>query len=433
MSEPHRQGWCPGALRPMESGDGLIVRLRIIGGALAPDLTRALAQCAEAYGNGLIDLSARGNLQLRGVISKRLPALQARLDELGLLDADPDVEAIRNILISPLSGVDPTALCDARPSAQALDEWLRHDPRLRQLPGKFLFAIDDGGCLPLSLEVADVGFLATVSARGPCFIVHLGGTPAGTCAVDNMHETAVRAAHAFLDLRDGDERRMRDVVPRLGLERLARQVGLESLSRGPVRSAPLHILGLHALGETQALGMGIPFGRFDAAKFACLADMAEAARGELRLSPWRAIFLVAPHIDEALGAHLSSAGFILQDKAPIRAVAACPGKPACLHGAVDAQADAHRLAPVAPLLSDHRIALHVSACAKSCAHAAPAPVTLVGRDGFYDLILDGRAGDVPLVRSLSLATVQQLLPRLAATAPNDRATFLQNLFCEAQP
>jgi precorrin-3B synthase len=427
----HRQGWCPGALRPMQSGDGLIVRLRIAGGTLTPDLARALAQCAEDYGNRLIDLSARGNLQLRGVTQEKLPELHARLDTLGLLDNDPDVEAIRNILVSPLSGVDPSALCDARPSARALDEKLHTDARLRSLPGKFLFLIDDGGSLPLPLETADVGFVATAAAIGTRFIVYLGGTVAGQCGIGDASDIALRAGHIFLDLQQGDERRMRDLVRRLGSDALATHIGLSPPKADSERAAASHILGLHRFGDTQALGIGIAFGRLNAQKLRLLAEVAEDARGELRLSPWHTIFLVALEIDSPLQDRLRDAGFILHDDAPIRAVAACSGKPACLHGTVDAQEDGLRLAPLARGLADHGIALHVSGCAKGCAHAAQAPVTLVGTDNGYTLVLDGRAGDTPQLRNLSRPMIESLLPRLAALPRGKRLMFLKSLLCEA--
>ena len=64
---PHVRGGCPGALRPMQSGDGLIVRLRPRAGAFALDDLMAVADISVRHGNGLIDLTRRANLQLRGV------------------------------------------------------------------------------------------------------------------------------------------------------------------------------------------------------------------------------------------------------------------------------------------------------------------------------------------------------------------------------
>ena len=100
-----RKGWCPGALRPMMARDGLLVRLKITSGIVSAALALAVADLAERHGNGLIDLSARANLQLRGVTEESLPALLDGLDALGLLDADARSEAVRNVLSSPLAGL----------------------------------------------------------------------------------------------------------------------------------------------------------------------------------------------------------------------------------------------------------------------------------------------------------------------------------------
>ena len=87
------QGWCPGALRPMPSGDGLVVRVRPHAGRLVPEQALALAGLAEVHGNGLIDLGTRAHVQLRGVRKETLPALHAALSGLGLLDPDAGIEA----------------------------------------------------------------------------------------------------------------------------------------------------------------------------------------------------------------------------------------------------------------------------------------------------------------------------------------------------
>ena len=61
------KGWCPGALRPMQSGDGLIVRVRPQSATFSPDELGVLADAARHFGNGHIDLTRRANLQIRGV------------------------------------------------------------------------------------------------------------------------------------------------------------------------------------------------------------------------------------------------------------------------------------------------------------------------------------------------------------------------------
>ena len=79
VNAPAIKGWCPGVLSPMESGDGLIVRLKLTGGIVPLDLAGQIAQWSRRWGNGQIDLTGRANLQLRGVTSENLPDLQDAL------------------------------------------------------------------------------------------------------------------------------------------------------------------------------------------------------------------------------------------------------------------------------------------------------------------------------------------------------------------
>ncbi len=80
---PYRKGWCPGALKPMETGDGLLARVRAPRGRLSLDQAAALADAAIACGNGAIGLTARANLHLRGLSQRTLPNLHARLEDAG--------------------------------------------------------------------------------------------------------------------------------------------------------------------------------------------------------------------------------------------------------------------------------------------------------------------------------------------------------------
>ena len=120
------KGWCPGALRPMTSGDGLVVRVRARCGAFSVTEMSALARAAAEHGNGHIDITRRANLQIRGVTEESFPKLIDRLGQLGLLDVSAGVEAIRNFMIAPLTGLDPAA-ADVRPVVHELARLLATD------------------------------------------------------------------------------------------------------------------------------------------------------------------------------------------------------------------------------------------------------------------------------------------------------------------
>ncbi|MGV0749361.1 nitrite reductase [Mycolicibacter minnesotensis] len=136
---------CPGVLRPWVADDGLLVRLRLVGGRLpAASLARLLHVSAE-FADGSVYLTKRANLQLRGLASHAgalAPDAVAALESTGLLPS-PSHELVRNILVSPQTGY-AGGRADLRPVAARLDALLCADPRLARLPGRFLFVLDDG-------------------------------------------------------------------------------------------------------------------------------------------------------------------------------------------------------------------------------------------------------------------------------------------------
>ncbi len=83
MNQILRKGWCPTLERPMETGDGLLVRLHIRYGIVSAANALVIADCSTRYGNGLIDLTSRGNLQFRGVKHKEYEALFTELTQHG--------------------------------------------------------------------------------------------------------------------------------------------------------------------------------------------------------------------------------------------------------------------------------------------------------------------------------------------------------------
>jgi precorrin-3B synthase len=411
---PTRKGWCPGALKPMETGDGLLARVRAPRGRLSLDQAAALADAAIRCGNGVIGLSTRANLHLRGLSEGTLPDLHARLRESGLIDADPEVERVRNIVASPLDDLDPEALVDLAPSVAALETRLSEDKRLRQLPAKFSFLLDAQGRLPLGDVDADIRFEAS---RDGTLAVYLAGDDllAAQCAPDETGDVAARLGDAFLVLAGAGEaapRRMRALVERTGAYAVFAEAGCETkASRRSQRRALLRdILGAREFGAAVVVGAAASFGEIEAVRFKALIDNARAlGAGSLRLTPWRA-FLIAgldPSGAESLVHSMADLGFIVDADAPRLRIAACPGTPACMHGYRSVRDDATRWAATLPKADG--VILHVSGCTKGCAKPTTTAATFTATATGYDLVLGGRAGDPPTRRGLSSSEVMQLL------------------------
>jgi len=409
----------------MLSGDGLIVRVRLSCGEVSAALAAEIADCAQSYGNGVIDLSGRGNLQIRGVSEATWAPLIERLSAGGLIDASTEAEAVRNVLVSPFAGFFPDTL-DVRPIARAFEAALGDDRTLWRLPSKFGFSID-AGAFPLGDFRADVAFEA---ADDGAFCVRLAGAddrPLGPFAKGRVVAVARDVATLFLASREGataPPRRLRDLVRDAGIDALSERLGLPAAERKPPPQArrPRDFLGYHETAGGCFVGAGLPFGRTTAREFAALAKLGAAAGAQsLRLTSWRAIVIlgVAPPRAAALVSGLKGLGFILDADDPRLWVAACPGAPDCTSSSIRTREIAQSLAP---FVAGAGGTLHVSGCAKGCAYPRAAPLTVVGSGGRFDLVLGGKADAAPALSGLDR---EELIGELARRLRPSAETNIQ--------
>ena len=381
------KGWCPGVLRPMQSGDGLIARVRPWGGAIGLTELAALADAAERFGSGHVDLTRRANLQVRGLSETSLLGLQEVVSALGLADHDARTEAVRNVMVSPLAGLDPDEKMDVRPMARALERGLASDPVLYELPSKFGFVVDGGGAVSIASERADIALRAVASGVAMGLDTAAGTRWLGTVATGAASDVALAAANAFLRLGAG-RRRLRDLDALRfaelcrGLSEYLSPLGDDTPAR-PTR--PLGVLPLG--GGRWAVGVAAAFGRLEAHQLGDFAALAAAAGATAaRTSPWRAFYVEARDLSAAqrLVAAARDLCLIVEANDPILRIDACPGAPACRSASVDARRDARRLSSLAFAGS-----IHVSGCAKGCARSAQAELVLVGECGRYKVIRNG--------------------------------------------
>ena len=411
------KGWCPGALRPMESGDGLLVRLRITGGVLSVKNAHLIANASMQHGNGLIDLSSRANLQIRGVGDSNWPQLISELSQHGLIDQDPEAEAVRNVIASPLAGLNPTTLIDIQPVVAALESRLIEDRSLHALPGKFGFLVDDGGAFGVADQTADIAFEAEKHGDEVLFAVRLGNAETvALIAPEQVPNAAAAIASVFLNTSINHYKpfkRMVDCVNEFGFNSLFKTVGLKRLEHRKRCQSISPPLGWHSLREFSFLGIGAPFGRWSANSLSALADIAtKHGNNELRLTPWRAILL--PGLDQnAAKLVIEHAGpnYITNADDNRLKVAACPGQPSCKNATVHTHDDALAFADLGALRGQSGIRLHVSGCEKGCAQPGATTIVLVGKNGLYDLVLNGKASDTPTQSGLNRRAAEIAIER----------------------
>lgn len=364
------KGWCPGALQPMESGDGWVVRIRPPGGRLDAAQAGAIADAAEAHGNGVIELTGRANLQLRGVTPASHAPLIAALRAHGLIDADAASEARRNIMVTPFADAEADTLAAALAEALAESDL--------PLPAKFGFAVDPGTAPVLTRDPADIRI-----ERGPHgLILRAEGMDHG--APYSGPAQALDLARWFLEQGGAVQ----------GRGRMAALI-----ARGPVPPcatlpAPEPMAAQIPGPTPQGMLAALEFGQIPPDTLRRLARL-----GPLRMTPWRMVLIEGTRSLPALP------GVILDPRDPALRLRACPGAPACPQAHAATRPLARDLAALVP----PDAVLHVSGCAKGCGWPHSADLTLTATPAGFDLIRHGRACDPAALRGLDALQLPKVL------------------------
>ncbi|MEV6396681.1 precorrin-3B synthase [Streptomyces sp. NPDC051907] len=405
---------CPGALRLHTADDGALARVRIPAGVLAADQAHALADAAERLGDGSLDVTSRGNVQLRGLDDGCGAELARLLDAAGLLPA-PRHERVRNIVASPLSGLDGRGHADVQPWARALDRLLCASESATALSGRFLFAFDDGRG-----DVAALGPDVTILAQpaGQALLLVAGDPKPVRIGANDTARAALLAADAFLAAAGATRAwRVRELPPQARLsaaavaERLAAH-GLDATfpaepGETPLAPAPPAIpeLGIVAGPAGRSLSVLARLGRLTAAQWRTLAAVAaHDGTAELRVTPWRGIVL--PGLTAAAApprlAELADAGLVTAAHDPWAGVGACTGRPGCAKSLTDVRADACAAVQAATEQPAGVLPVYWSGCERRCGHPQGTDWTdAVATPDGYEISVR-RSGHAPAGQSPSL-------------------------------
>jgi precorrin-3B synthase len=368
MPFPARAGAdaCPGVFATHDAADGALARVRLPGGAISSAQLRVLAGCADELGDGAVHLTSRGNLQLRG-LDRDAPELVTRLSAAGLLPS-PSHERARNILASPLSGLTG-GFTDLSGLAARLDAALCARPELAELPGRFLFALDDGRD-DVSGERADVCWRAVDAGTGALV---LDGSDTGLRVPSSRAVDALMTlAQAFATTR-GSAWRVRELPDPTSILDSVHDLATDAdpivLPARP--GLPIGLISQDDGGV--AVGLAPPLGRLPAAQLRVLADVAERAF----VTPWRSLLL--PDVRADVIDVLAGAGLVVDPDAPSLGVSACIGRPGCAKSRADVRADASTVLPGLPV----GFRAHFAGCERRCGKPAADHVDVLAEGGGY--------------------------------------------------
>ncbi len=368
---------CPGALQTHAAADGALARVRVPGGTLTVAQLRVLSGAARELGDGALELTSRGNVQLRGVRPGGEGELGERLASAGLLPSATHEKA-RNVLASVLSG-RAGGMVDVRPWVAGFDAGMCADPALADLPGRFLAAFDDGRG-DVAGQGADVALLAL--DLGTVALL-LGGVDSGMRGhPDDAVGLALAATRGFIAERaaqGGTAWRVAELAN--GRDRIGAALG------GP-RAQPVAIPSAPVTGPAGAVAQDdgraalvavVPLGRLTAAQAGLLAD---TAGGDLQLTPWRSVVVPDLTAPAAAARALASAGLVLDPGSAWLQVTACAGRPGCAKSLADVRGDVVRAVSAGTLPADGA-RQHWVGCERRCGRPSGAVVDVVATAAGY--------------------------------------------------
>ncbi len=409
---------CPGLFCPTSAQDGLLARVRVPAGILHSAQMRLLASLSDSIGDAHIDITNRANVQLRGLAAPLSAKHLAQMQALGLA-AHPRVDHLRNVMASPTAGIDPAQVMDMRPLAAEIDAFISTHLELANLSPKFSIGLDGGEhvsirSLPNDIWFSAVRLSSSLGLRAPlgsagdvALWLQLAGVedPLGFWIAPHDCVAVVWAiAHLYLDNLDNlaptaRRPRLKAILQALGHERVSECLRPFSIPLPvppppalPVHATPSRLLGLQVQSPPTLayLGIALPLGRLTAAQGRGLADLADAVgSGTLRLTPWRGLLLPDVPQDQVsrVQAQLMALQLDAQADSVWAGLIACSGTTGCAASFTDTQRDARAIARAFQAQGglDRPFTVHVSGCAKSCAHHSASDVTLIGTPTGYEL------------------------------------------------
>ena len=378
-----RRGACPSLDQPMVTGDGLLVRLTLATRALRPTQWAALTTAAAVHGNGRLEISRRGNLQLRGLAADRMAGLATAIVAAKIaLAAAPPIE------IHPLAGRIPGAVADPRPLAAALRAAVDAATWGNALPAKTSVVIDGGGAWTLAGLGADCRLTALDGAawRLTCGAHDFGPFDAARAAAATLKVLATLAAGRC---------RARDLPASA-----AAFAGLPRLAPAPAQKTD-DLIGVHRLADGDTLLVTqLPFGGAMAANLARFGRAAaKAGANALHPAPGKTLLVtgLTPASASRLRTTAEACDLITAADDRRRWVVTCAGQPACGQAHLDTVEIARRLIANLDPADAFGGTVHISGCAKGCARPPAPAAEIIGTTAGPQII--AAAGLAPDLRA----------------------------------
>jgi len=409
-----RRGACPTLMAPMQTGDGLLARLRPDGGILSAKQFIQLTDAAQRHGNGIVEVTSRGSLQIRGLRTETFQGLAADLTAAGIsVPPGPAIE------LSPLHGLCANEIGDPAEVEALLRANFAAELLSPNLAPKLSILIDGGGICGIDEVSGDIR--VTAIDRGVWQVAINGNRQSAQTLATGCATVAVAAVgrllHLLLSL--GRHTRCRAIEQESLLSAFPLMDMVKKTKASGDRDPPVGTLALK--NGSVALCLRLRFGQIRAKELVPFLRFAnDLGATEVRPGPGRAFFLVGltPQSALALSKIAPEYGLSADQDDPSMHIAACAGAGACASAHYHTKTRAERTVETAPELLEGSMVVHFSGCAKGCAHPHRG-LSIVGALDGYQLILDGQARDIPDAQ-IAGGDIDSAIERLARLVKNER-------------
>lgn len=440
-----------------------MLRLKIPNGELLAPQVREVAQIAQQFGRGLIDITTRQNYQLHWIRIEDVPEILARLQRVGLTTVGACGDITRNIVGCPVAGIDATEICNALPIAKQVSAYLSGNKEFSNLPRKFKISIS--GCRlhcaqPQINDIGIYGIERKISGRyeagfglmvggglstRPYFAADLGVFLRPEEVFDVVRQIAAIFRDSDVLRQDRGRARLKFLIhdPKIGigpskfLELLESRLG-RKLERHVGPPLPHHTehdhIGINAQKQDGLyyVGVGVTSGRTSSDKLLRLADIVDRYSTQATVRNTNKQNFLITHIPKDDVAQvvndLKHAGFSPQPSVFQSSMVACTGNEFCNLAITETKnlslALAKALDETFPHAT-HKVRIHFSGCPNNCGQTAIADIGLRGgmtkiqgnSIEVYDILVGGNTGASPrfaetVIRKVPASEVIEAVKRL---------------------
>lgn len=412
-----------------------MLRVRLPGGRTTSAQLETLADIALRYGNGVVDVTTRQQVQLRHLTIENVPAVFAMLSDAGLTSMQTGMDTVRNVMTCPVAGLNPNELLDGTDIVRAITEEVVGNPAYTNLPRKCNIAVT--GCPDncLHMETQDIALVPAYHDLGhdKCYGYNVlvgGKLGSGGYRIASSLDMFVNPAEAFEVCRtilhiyrdhgpreNRTQARLAFLVEDWGEARLRHEVEVRlgrTLSRAGVdarAASERDHIGIFRQKERgmNYIGLKVLVGRVKAGDLRNIAALAARyGTGEVRLSPAQAF--VVPHVSDKLVGQLAEEPLVKQfaynPSALYKGLVSCVGSDYCNLAVIETKSRAVETARALDRKfgdSLKPITLHWSGCPAGCGNHLVADIGLLGKKAkvggkvidAVDVFVGGRSGPDP--------------------------------------